>query len=606
MDPKHVDFLLKNGMVGVGGDGGKYKSFAEAYERIQKSNELPTFITSDCVLDAYHHIFEGILLELEENDFIDNAKEMARKVMEASDVQRDSLAPEHRGLAEQNVVYFGVALRILDPTAEVPAYAVDDIDTILTSIVNAQGFLAIPGFHQREDFTQYKPRGHYTRSDELTAYFKTMMWFGRITFQGKYVDETRRAVLVASAMRNDEDAMDAYTSISQVIDFMVGAPDDLTPLEVMETSDVVLGPLDPSFSAIFDDEKLDELTTSLKELRPPKINSDVVLPGEEVWGMRVFGQRYVPDSYIFQECVFSKVPNRFMPTCLDVMAVLGSEEAWEREDLDTSAPKLEQQLTKLSNEFEGYPDHTWNSTLYWAWLHTIKSLDETPAQENAPAFMQTRAWSAKDLNTQAASWTQLTHDTVLYRKQSYTIRLCIPQPSDIIYVEPVPELYSRLGDMVRATERGLEYLEMGSERIFDKLERFEGTLEMLERMAVNELEGRGHAQDDINAVRRFYSTLETLNRMGDDEEDTKTVLVSDVHTDPNSYRCLQEGVGYVRLMVVVVSTTHGTFATVGAVFEHYEFTQDLSAGRLTDEEWAKMLDEGTAPEPAPWARDFIL
>jgi hypothetical protein len=364
--------------------------------------------------------------------------------------------------------------------------------------------------------------------------------------------------------------------------------------------------MDPPFAPMFDDEKLDELQEVLKNLRPPKISSDVVLPEERVWGMRVFGQRYVPDSYIFQECVFSRVPTRYMPTCLDVMAVMGSEEAWEREDMETHAPALENQLASLREEFDGYPDHVWNSTLYWSWLHTLRSLHESSSDERAPAFMQTAAWSAKELNTQAASWTQLTHDTILYRKQSYTELGSVPQPSDVVYVEPVPELYSRLGDMVRATERGLQHLEMGTDRAFGKLDLLGDTLVILERVAVAELEGKAPKGSDVSSLRTFYRTLESLNDMGDDEEDTKTVLVSDVHTDPNSGTCLQEGVGYVRFMVVAVKTPDGVYASVGAVFEHYEFTQPLSEGRLTDEEWTSMLENGTAPDPAPWAQDFII
>jgi hypothetical protein len=55
-----------------------------------------------------------------------------------------------------------------------------------------------------------------------------------------------------------------------------------------------------------------------------------------------------------------------------------------------------------------------------------------------------------------------------------------------------------------------------------------------------------------------------------------------------------------------VRTPDGLQATVGAVFEHYEFERYLEEGRLTDEEWTAMLEEGNAPEPAPWAQDFIL
>ena len=603
MTPAQLQFLLDNGMVGLAKNGQGYVSFSAAYEFLQKDAQQPTFITSDSVLDAYHHIFEGVLIELEEKDLTGKAEIMAEGLMWASDAQVDFLLEEDQMLAKQNVVYFGVALRIFDPGADVPDYAEEDIKNIIEKIERAERILTVPGFHQEEDFSQYKPRGHYTRSEELSRYFKGMMWFGRITFQGKYDDETRRAVLASIALKNDHAAWNAYVSMSAVIDFMVGQPDDLTPQEVLEQMEEVMGPMDGSFAPLFDDSKLEELKTAIGKLRSPKINSDVVYPGEEVWGMRVFGQRYVPDSYIFQECVYDKVGTRFMPSCLDVFAVMGSEEAWGREDFDTHAPNLESQMTKLRNEFDSYPDHIWSSTLYWSWLHSLKSIHEPVQEERGPAFMQTRVWSAKELNAQAASWTQLTHDTILYRKQSYTRQLDGSTPSDIVYVEPVPELYSRLGDMVRATTIGLERLSMGSDLAFEKLEEYEGTLEILERVSIAQLEGMDPDVEDISSLRWFYQTLTRLNDMGNSGEDTKTILVSDVHTDPNSGQVLQEGVGPVRLMVVVIPTKQGNYAALGTVFEHYEFPHPMS-DRLTDEQWTEMLESGTAPEPAPWAKDF--
>jgi hypothetical protein len=606
LSPDHLQFLLENGMVGLGGEDRGYISFAEAYEIIQDSMEMPTFISSDSVLDAYHHIFEGILIELEENDFTDKAKTMAKRLMWESDAQIDGLLEKDKDLARMNVVYFGVALRIFEPNAEVPEYAESDVERIIGMIEDAQGTLMIPGFHQVEDFTQYKPRGHYTRSDELSRYFKGMMWFGRITFQGKYDDETRRAVLIAMALDGDKKAFRAYSSMANVIDFMVGLPDDLTPYEVMTQAEEVMGEFDGSFTPIFDEDKLDELQDVLKDLRPPRISSDVIPTGsEKVWGMRVFGQRYVPDSYIFQNCVNDEVDRRYMPSCIDVFGVMGSQEAWDREDFDTFAPQLEDQMTSLKEEFEDYPEDVWTSTLYTSWLHSLKTLHESVQADEGPAFMQTKAWSAKQLNTQAASWTQLTHDTVLYRKQSYSTLDSGPRPSDIVYVEPIPELFSRLEDMVRATEEGLEELGMGSDLVFDKIESFGATLEVLERVAVAQMEGRSPSADDTMLLKWYYGTLSSLNKMGEGSEDTKTILVSDVHSDPNTGECLQEGVGPVRLIVVVIPTKEGNYAAIGAVFEHYEFTQPMS-NRLTDEEWTAMLEDGSAPEPAPWAQDFIL
>jgi hypothetical protein len=149
--------------------------------------------------------------------------------------------------------------------------------------------------------------------------------------------------------------------------------------------------------------------------------------------------------------------------------------------------------------------------------------------------------------------------------------------------------------------------------VIDTLTRFLGHLEVLERVSVQQLVGEQPSEDDMNACRYFYLVTEwqtyvwTEDNCLDMRVNSKTVLVSDVHTlhDPPA-TCLQEAVGHIRYLVVVIPHELGPVACLGPVFEHYEFTRPLSEGRLSDEEWAAMLEDGTAPEPAPWAQDFIV
>ncbi len=598
-----ANFLRENGLVGLSTDEG-FPYFYDAYDNIVDRG-LPVFVTSDMMLDAYHLVFEGMLMQLEQDRLFDEALNMSLALMLRSDLQRAQLPAEHQSLAELNVAFFGVALRLLDPNATIPAYAEQDVQQVIALIDAAQGQESVLAFHKEEDFTQYKPRSHYTRTEELKQYFKAMMWYGRRTFWGNYDDETQRALLIAYAMRDDTTAPAAHGRMSAAIDFIVGTPDDLTWSEYVDVADQKLGHLGPDYSALFDTALLDAFQARMKELRPPQIQSDASAPGNWVWGLRVFGQRFVLDSYIFQNCVYSKVPTRFLPSGLDVMAVLGSEEAWEREPLAQHAPELETQLKELSSEVSGMGAAVWNQSLYWAWLHTLKSLHNDTDAEGYPAFMRTDAWDAKELNTQLASWTQLTHDTLLYRKQSYSEYTAIPPTPELVYVEPVPELYSRMEDMVTSTLDGLRGLGLLTLGIESGLENLAEVLGALERVALAELSRTEPAKDDLQTAMYSHERIKFQMPGSDGEDMLKTVLVSDVHTDLNSGRCLEEGVGYVRYMVAVVPTKDGPAACVGAVFVHHEFAWPLLEGRLTDEQWKAMLDGGTAPSPAQWALDFM-
>jgi hypothetical protein len=614
LSPEQIEFLSENGLVGVADPPRTFEMFAPAYEWISEDKKLPVFVTSDSMMDAYHLIFDELLVQLEESMLIEDAIVLASRMMDAFDALRTDLPTEHQHLAEENVAFFGAALRLFDPDATVPDYVEETVNEIVGLAENASGFIIPPGFERMEDFSQYKPRGHYTRSSELGRYFRGMMWLGRITFHAVSDSETQRAIMIALELAADKEASYRHHRISSVVDYMVGAADDLTHLEYAQAAGKVFGNMGSDYSPIFDAGKLEEFKEHLVTLRRPKILSELVVvdeigPGgweELVQGMRVFGQRFVPDSYIFQNCVFNAVPGRFMPTVLDVMAALGSEEAWEREDFEGNHEKFEENLGSLRDEFAGLQEGEWKSTLYMSWLDALTALHEDTSTEDYPMFMRTEAWKAKQLNTQAASWTQLTHDTILYRKQSYSTVTSvqpIATPSNFTYVEPVPQLWERLDEMVMDTKEFLNSLDLTNQLILRILNDFHKVLESLKRVAQAQLDGVLADPQDLEAARNAYK-ITTMTVEGVKLQ-SKTVVVSDVHTDPNAGTCLEEGVGYVKFIVVVVPTPDGPVACVGPVFQHHEFAQPLSEGRLTDEEWIGMLEAGTAPEMAPWAKDFM-
>ncbi len=92
-----------------------------------------------------------------------------------------------------------------------------------------------------------------------------------------------------------------------------------------------------------------------------------------------------------------------------------------------------------------------------------------------------------------------------------------------------------------------------------------------------------------------------------DEKAKKTTIVADVHTagpDIKSGRVvLEEGVGYVDLIVVAYKVPDGrVLIGAGPVMSYYEFKQPIQE-RLTDEKWREMLGS-EAPERPEWYCNF--
>ena len=693
--------LRSNGFVVIPWHG---DDIVEPYETL-KDREVPIFVTSDTLLHLYHIQFNEILKRIEEEEFFDSILDMSKAMLERAIEDYQAFSdPDLREAVRRNAAYFAVALELLQtPTEgynedeereeielwnqehpwnpkefvpirkvdfEIPSWIKGEVEAEVENIEEHQGFEPSVIFNSNEacnwflsgcyceDYSQYVPRGHYTRSETLKRYFKAMMWYGRMAFllkggEDALVSEddadlaTIQASLIAAQLSDvevgEEAAQEIWDRIYLVTAFFVGTADDLTPYESLDAIETVFG-TEFQASELADDEKLLSLKAELAQMRNPEIYGgsgicvvDPPITKEKLYeclaktkGMRFMGQRFVPDSYMFQNLVSPAVgmyvgddepftmkmtgagPARCFPRGLDVMAVLGSERAYEileeegdteYEGIDTS---YDQQLEELKSQFDEFDTADWNRNLYWSWLYALKPL----LQEfgvGYPAFMQTQAWQDRELQAALASWAELRHDTILYAKQSYT-PFCTglpPQPEPVVgYVEPVPEFYARMLALTTMTREGLADLEVLNETETSRLESLEAILERLLDISIDELENRELDEDDYRFIMDFGDELDSII-VGVEAEGKETTLIADVHTDANPpMEVLEEGVGYVDLILVAYKIPDGRIIVgAGPVLSYYEFKHPMS-DRLTAEAWKEMLTQGNEPDRPDWIGSF--
>ncbi len=233
----------------------------------------------------------------------------------------------------------------------------------------------------------------------------------------------------------------------------VGIADDLTPYEYAEAIRKVYGTA-VAWEELADEAKLLQLKGHLASLRSPQIyggtgNIEILPPFskadlaenlDKTKGLRLMGQRFIPDSYMLQQLVFPSVegftgenqpftmvmtplgPVRGFPRGLDVMSVLGSQRAADTLEAagDTAYAKYDERLGELNEKFAAFTPAEWNRNLYWSWLYALQALIQERG-EGYPNFMCTEAWQDRQLSAALASWAELRHDTILYAKQSYTM-----------------------------------------------------------------------------------------------------------------------------------------------------------------------------------------
>jgi hypothetical protein len=640
--------LIANGFVVQ--DKAYDKEFFQKYESNRYAN-IPNFVTTDSILHTYHLFFDTILKQVETDHLTADLKTLSGQMLTASQTQYNELkGSTWQYAAKRNMAFFAVAAKLLDAKATVPSEVKDVVNADLAAIDQHAGKAASAVMNigvtdpdnapPEEDFSQYVPRGHYTKSEALERYFRTMMWYGRMTFRFKSDEEVKSAVLMTLGWRPTA-VTDRWNAIYEPTSFFVGVSDDIIPLQFTTALKTVYGDSITVGGLAAQTQQFTNLKAALKTMAPPQINS-IVIAGtsvdpnsdrtEETMGFRFMGQRFTLDASIFQKLICRDVGNkdgtmpcpsqtsesRMLPKGLDITAAMGSTEAANilRSEGDFQYKNYSEQLAKLKTAIAAVKKSTWTQNLYWSWLYALKPLTETKTA-GYPSFMQTTAWQRKDLTTYLGSWTELKHDTILYAKQAYAEMGGGPPDTnwdDSGYVEPEAVLYARLSGLAKMTREGLDIRGLISAVTKTSLTNLETLTTSLMNISVKELQNQALTDADYELIRSYGGQLEhfwsdiykeDIAKNANFLDNNPAALVADVATDPNGF-VLEEAIGYLRPIYAVVSVA-GKFKIVsGVVWSHYEFSWPMS-DRLTDESWRTMLQNSSPkiPDLPSWTKTYI-
>lgn len=366
-DPGDKALLGKNGFVVIRGSSGD--DIAAAYKTIRRQN-TPIYVTADTSLHLFHIQFDETLKEIEENNFYPGILEASKALLKASEEDYRAFKGDLKEAAKRNVAYFSVALKQFDPKFSSPSYVKEWVSWECGQI---EGHTGMPEYETArekalfripEDYSQYVPRGHYTRSDTLKRYFLGVMWYGRMAFLMKGHEknfgpiappaealtdrETARIQTLQAALitaRSGELKIPDGRKVTEVWDriyavtaFYAGFADDLTLYDYRGALQAVFGNKFPA-SELNKEGKFARFLLELAKLKPPAIFSGTggagIDPGgvdghkltsareldgilDSTMGFRFMGQRYIPDSYILGQLVSpgagsipKRIPGRF-------------------------------------------------------------------------------------------------------------------------------------------------------------------------------------------------------------------------------------------------------------------------------------------------------
>ena len=636
LDPSQMDFLLKNGFTVL---HSQEAQFSDVRHSVAEQYGQPYYLTTDAAYHALHITFDELLKALETSQLRPQMIDVTRATLDQVLAYQKS--------AQQTVIgndislsaaYLAVGLKLFDPQAVLAGDLATRIQPQLNQIEAGRGVedsVLIPNF--RDDYSAYKPVGHYTASPELEAYFQGMTWFERVNFL--FQDPTRPSftpsrlpLIVTLALRQatDPDGPPAanWVRVHQTLTFLIGPTDDPGPAELATLMDQVYG-THLSVLNLADSAAWKQFLQRSSALPAPQINSVFVpssqaLQGQQSW--RFLGQRFALDSFILQNMLYDKVGTpdkpRQVPSGLDVMAALGSQPALNAQARagETGYQNYLEQLAAMQKVVNSQSQADWLDPFYSAWLYAFVPQVAMKAAAYPPA-MRTDAWGYKDLNSVLASWAELKHDTTLYTKRPEPVGGGGPpaSPPAPAYVEPQPDVFYRLAYLAQALAKGLE--EHASQPaqtpqagntvagqltfadLLTGMGNLGDTFQQLGQIAAGELSGRLPSQDDRALIEGCLGPVEcyTLQAQGSQPP----VPVVSAVSGAGDQQILEAATGFIDRIYVLIPVSDGTLQLAqGGIFSYYEFLRPRS-DPLTDARWRDQIAQAPADSPA-WTANYFL
>jgi hypothetical protein len=642
------DAYRENGFVIYENVG--FESMLRGYFELWRRH-LPVYISVDSILDALHLSFDRMLMALEERALSVELQQMLDAMEGGIDGLRELAAGRDIEAELDDAAAWVCAARSLLAGEKAPcARGVGAVVEAILGAVAGEGqtSLVLFGAWRAIDFSHFKVRGHYTRTEALSRYFRAMMWVQRVglefTHRLKGPRDARLAYLL-TALLERTGAIERWRSIDDAVRALVDVSDSLNPpgmQDLAAAGGFALGDLYPETR--FGEFRSAALASGAGRQR---INSELItsdpfaVPFTPLPPLfHVMGQRFVVDSYAFQNVTFDRIgvpggwsAQRWMPSPLDAWFVLGNRATVPLLRAELAQWPYHPHLAALELLVSGYEyEGFWDSSLYNVWLAALRTLDEDTTSERYPEVLRTEAWDRRMLHAQLGSWAQLRHDFVLYAKPSFPPGGCFYPEG---WVDPYPDFYETIGRFAVKAKAIFGGIDGGVEAYFDDLALVSGELAGIAR---TELAEEPLSEEQTRFIRGWLTHrtlgcgvspemeidrtepmvfdgwypriiyLDGANDVGFNEGEGPDPTIADIHTTPpppvHRSEVLHVAVSEPRLMLISIENSCGTRAYVGPVLSYHE----LVAGELhrwTDEEWKEALASGVRPSRPWWTREFI-
>ena len=590
---------------------------------------MPSFITTDAYLQVTHMYLAYVQKSIEKNYFIPTLQATLEGMNAQIGKARNTTQDKELSKRFDNLqTYCAIGLRLLTgKEQQVPASYKDiyaqEIDNIF-----AQQDIGSPYMQTTFSFpySLFTPRGHYTRSEDMKCYFRSMMWVQTASFLSNKEDAVKNATLLAmlfNAMPMSQQT--AFRHMGDIITQLTGPSDNVS---ILQLADYLHRNGITDYNAVNNKATMTAVQAELKRLNAVNNQLSTNIEAEQGFNINLMPQRFLCDNEVIKEMVDPE-PNseKAYPTGVNVFAAFGSKSAEALQDTFYHDAKHWEDFSKTFNQMHNkYAGKmVGNGTIYDRRLQLLVDL-ASRSDHTDYAFYNTPHWQLKDLNTSLASWATLKHDAILYAEQPMLAECGggenLPEPVPTGFVEPNKIFWSQLYMLVKDTRDWLKRCDYLNDDIDSKTEQLLESIDFCKLMVDKELRGEAPTYDEQSQLAVIGSTLEwmtlglidpslELSSWGDvTGADRSIAQVADIFTRA-VLGCDKQGVlyaacGNANIIYVLVNIGGQTYLTRGATYGYYEFVRPLTEQRLTDEAWQEMLEKGKAPGMMKWLQPYIL
>lgn len=607
------------------------KTECEQLFNIYEENDygmVPNFITTDTYLQISHMYLAYVQKYIEHKFFIEALGNTLTALYKQSMSDAAKLTGEAHERSLFVATYAAVGVKLLtDKDLSIPEEYKHQYNAEIESInLCSDQPSDLMETQLNFSYSLFRPRGHYTRNEDMKRFFRAMMWVQTATFPGTKDYSVKRATALAMTYNAlPADVRKSFEGMGDIITQLTGESDNVS---ILQLAGYLKEKRITAPDAIDKPEVLADVKAELSRLNSQQNQLSSKQESFEGFNVNMMPQRFLVDNEILHEIVDDRANCELpFPRGLDVFAAFGSEVAEalliDVYNDDKKWSEFHKALNKMKTKYSGKP--VGKGTIYDRRLQLLVNMSNKHPKETAYSFYNTTDWKKKELNTSLASWATLKHDAILYAEQPMVAECGageeLPPPRPTGFVEPNTEFWNELSSLIADTKKWIEKNGFIDDELSEKTDNLLNSINTCRDIAAKEVKGEAVNGEDKEFMKGIGSSLEwmtlglidpqlTLNSWSDVKgADRSIAQVADVFTR-SVFGCKKNGVlyaacGNANAIYVLVNINGKTYLTRGATYGYYEFQLPLNVPRLTDEEWQEELKKNHFDLPI-WLQPYII